>query len=282
MRRIVLSDDLSMPDWQRQRGLQLGGPADAVADNGGPILSDDMSIGDWQRTRDLHAQGGDVMVGGAGDDALTGGDEAGRLAPNAHLPSQRSDDSAKRARALESGAGALLKVISQAEGTDRDDGYDVTFGYGKYAPSDTKKLSAMTLDDVARLQAEMVRRGSPGSAVGKYQIKDDTLAGLRRTLKLSGQDVFTPALQDRLGRELLRIRHYDEYLAGKIDSTGLQASLAKEWSSLPKDRSDHSHYGDEVRSRIPTTQLQSAIKAGGDEFSRARDEGYLPPALGWR
>ena len=173
-------------------------------------------------------------------------------------------------------------MISNAEGTRGDAGYDHSYAYGRFNPPGSKRLSAMSLDEVSGLQGEMIRRTSPSSVVGKYQIKDDTLAELRAKLKLSGSKPFTPALQDRLGRELLQRRGYEAYLAERITPEAFQNSLSREWSSLPRDGANHSYYGRQINTRTSTNEVQSALKLAREVFSRNLDEGRLPPPFGWR
>lgn len=134
---------------------------------------------------------------------------AGRADPPGTLVGSRYTRDPRAAAAYEAGAGELLKLIPVGEGTSGTDGYDVTFGYGKYAPEGTPALTAMTLDEVAKLQREMVRRGAAAGVVGRYQIKGDTLARIQRKLGISGSEMFTPDIQDRMARELLLERGYD-------------------------------------------------------------------------
>src|SRR5215203_3475113 len=82
-----------------------------------------------------------------------------------------------------------------------------------------------------QLQAGLQKR-SGHSPVGRYQMLAGTVSRLKTKMSLADTDIYTPELQDRMGRELLSERGYDDYLAGKVTSQQLQARLAKEWDSL--------------------------------------------------
>lgn len=116
----------------------------------------------------------------------------------------------------------MLDLIGHAEGTDKGRGYNETLGYGKFTGGD-KNLVLMTLDEIDALQSQMLRDQSNthnSSALGRYQIVQKTLRGLRGNLGLSGSEYFSPELQDRLAQELLRQRGNNP------------AELRNEWEGL--------------------------------------------------
>lgn len=116
----------------------------------------------------------------------------------------------------------MLDLIGHAEGTDKGRGYNETLAYGKFTGGD-KNLVLMTLDDIDALQTKMLQHPDNSynsSAVGRYQIVQKTLRGLRSDLGISGSEYFTPEMQDRLAQELLRQRGNDP--------TGLR----NEWEGL--------------------------------------------------
>ena len=67
------------------------------------------------------------------------------------------------------------------------------------------QLADLTVDEVRSLQTRLVRVNG-GSAIGRYQIIDDTLDGLVARMGLSGGERFTPALQDRMAMRARRRR----------------------------------------------------------------------------
>jgi conjugal transfer mating pair stabilization protein TraG len=106
---------------------------------------------------------------------------------------------------------------------------------------DRADLGALTLDEVRALQADLVQTQG-GSAIGRYQLLDDTLADLIGRMSLSGEERFTPALQDRLALQLARDAGMDDWLAGSLSDTRFAQNLAQVWAGLPKDATNQSHY----------------------------------------
>ena len=66
--------------------------------------------------------------------------------------------------------------------------------------------------------------------VGRYQFVRPTLGGLRSKLGLAGEELFTPELQDAMGRQLMTWRGYDN---PALTADEVQARFAKEWASVP-------------------------------------------------
>lgn len=144
----------------------------------------------------------------------------------------------------------LLSLIREAEGTSDSkaisrgysSGYDVTLGYGRYADDKTKRLSTMTLDEVAELQIRILAGHKVSSAVGAYQIVGKTLRGLKKNLGLPGSTIFSASLQDRLAVELLNGRGYQKFLRGELSAVQFQTNLSKEWASIEKPGTGSSYY----------------------------------------
>lgn len=103
------------------------------------------------------------------------------------------------------------------------------------------QLADLTVREVRALQEGLVRRNG-GSAVGRYQIIDDTLDGLVVRLGLTGSERFTPALQDRLALHLARDAGLQAWLTGALSDERFAANLARVWAGLPGDHSDRSVY----------------------------------------
>ncbi|WP_353641962.1 phage tail tape measure protein [Mesorhizobium sp. WSM2239] len=105
----------------------------------------------------------------------------------------------------------MLDLIGFAEGTDKGRGYNETLGYGAFSGG-AKNLVGMTLDEIDALQSSMLQHPDNtfnSSALGRYQIVQKTLRGLRNEMGLSGSETFSPELQDRLAQQLLRRRGND-------------------------------------------------------------------------
>jgi hypothetical protein len=103
----------------------------------------------------------------------------------------------------DAGAGRLLNLIKQHEA-----GGNYNAVYGR---EDSKaNLSKYTLDGILAAQE---RSTAASTAIGAYQFLEGTLRGLKKELRLTGNEPFTKELQDRLAFALLRRRGYGAYKA---------------------------------------------------------------------
>lgn len=122
------------------------------------------------------------------------------------------------------------KILDFIGSKEAPNGYDTV--YGNNQRKLTKQITEMTVDELIANQSGFTRNfGS--SASGRYQFMRATLQDLKRTEKLSGREIFTPDLQDRLGFALLKRRKYDQWVSGKINHDQFMIELAKEWASFP-------------------------------------------------
>ena len=99
-----------------------------------------------------------------------------------------------------------------------------------------KQLTSMTINEVLQYQNS---RGKNMKAAGKWQIMPNTLRGLKKSMNLTGDELFTPEMQDRMAFELAMNRKgYRQFAnatgAEKLALMGAaQNDLAKEWASMP-------------------------------------------------
>ena len=102
----------------------------------------------------------------------------------------------------------ILELIAQREsGGD----YNATLDNGRWTGG-ARNLVNMTLKEILALQSSMrtpenralYGNGQGSSALGRYQIVGTTLQGLIKDLGLSGNELFSPEMQDRLAAQLLR------------------------------------------------------------------------------
>ena len=130
------------------------------------------------------------------------------------------------------GAAILLDFIRATEvGRSDRASYDVIYANKQHKLP--KPLTSMTYGEIVDAQkAWSKNHGS--SAAGGYQFMRATLQGIANEIKaISGADVFTPDLQDRLGYHLLRRRGYDQFVSGQIGIVEFGKRLAQEWASFP-------------------------------------------------
>ena len=132
-------------------------------------------------------------------------------------------------------AGAVLDLVA---GPESRGNYNAWY---RHADQNEVQLADLTVGEVRALQQRLVRRNG-GSAVGRYQIIDDTLDGLIVRMGLSGKERFTPALQDRMAMHLAREAGLQSWLSGALSDERFAARLARVWAGLPGDHSNRSVY----------------------------------------
>ena len=164
-------------------------------------------------------------------------------------------------------AARILDMVSGAELNPANAGnYNAVYGNA----ASTDDLSRRTLDQTI---AWSRNRGTSSSATGRFQFMAGTLESLKRDLKLSGSEPFSPALQDRMALALLNRRGYREWSAGKLSDDEFANRLAQEWASLPNLATGKSHYaGDGVnKALVSPSQVRTALTGTG-AFPAARVE----------
>lgn len=130
-------------------------------------------------------------------------------------------------KTVPAGAALLLDFIGQ---TEAPQGYETIYGNNHHRLK--TPITHRTLDGLIKAQKDFTRRyGS--SASGRYQFMRATLKDLKAELGLSGAEVFTPDMQDRLAYHLLKRRGYDDFMAGRMSRTEFGKRLAQEWASFP-------------------------------------------------
>ncbi|HRC26371.1 MAG TPA: peptidoglycan DD-metalloendopeptidase family protein [Alphaproteobacteria bacterium] len=132
----------------------------------------------------------------------------------------------------------ILELIGKHEsGGD----YNNVYGRKKYGVN--QDFTSMTVDQVLAWQQNYTRNvGSASSAVGKYQVIQETLKNCKKEMGLSGNEKFDQAMQDRIALHLLDKRGYQSFLKGNISAEKFANNISKEWASLPKDASGLSYY----------------------------------------
>jgi len=131
--------------------------------------------------------------------------------------------------------GALLDLIAAPESHGN---YNAWYGN---AEQDRVDLAGLTVDQVRDLQADLVR-STGGSAVGRYQLLDDTLDGLLDRMGLTGHERFTPVLQDRMALQLARDAGMEDWIRRRTSDEHFARNLSQVWAALPRDASNRSQY----------------------------------------
>lgn len=122
-------------------------------------------------------------------------------------------------------------------------------------------FTKMTINEVLAYQDQYVRDGAKSSAVGRYQIIRGTMRGLVADMGLSGNELFDPAMQDKMATRLLEQRGLDAYREGRISETQFMNNVAKEWASMPKANGRGHYDGDGLNKvGVDTTPVLAAIR----------------------
>ena len=174
---------------------------------------------------------------------------------------------------------ALLDAISFAEGTTKS--YGTIFG-GKVVPE--LEQGKLTIDQVhnmmmtGKLNGRDVGYKTGGKwssvATGRYQFMPDTLRDIQRSMRLSGDTLFTPEMQDKMIID--RITKFRNVSLNELKTEGLSTKvldkLAPEFASLPSSqKGGKSYYGQPVKSAkdIRNTFNKSLTGGGGSAATAA-------------
>jgi len=168
---------------------------------------------------------------GAGDRAGTGitQEQAAAYIDSAFMQAQQMSGTA------DDQATILLDLIGKGESHGN---YNAVFGN----IANTRDLSQYTIDDILKHQQEARRRGIASTAIGRYGFIYKTLRGLKSEMGLTGNEPFTPQLQDQMGKALLNRRGLEEYRAGRIGKKTFALALSQEFASLPDPTTGRSFY----------------------------------------
>lgn len=124
-------------------------------------------------------------------------------------------------------AAGLLDFVGKLESNGNYNAYYQNAGNNQII------FTSKTVDEVIAWQRDHIAQGNASSAVGRYQIILDTMRTLKKQMGLTGQERFTPELQDKMALALLERRGYSEYRAGKISKEEFVDRLAHEWAAIP-------------------------------------------------
>lgn len=121
-------------------------------------------------------------------------------------------------------------------------------------------LTSMTINEVVALPPNRAN-GHASTASGRYQFLSEPLAELRDHLGLTGEEKFTPEMQDYLAVERMRqMRGYDQFLAGEISTDRFALNVAQEWASLPVLSTGKSYYPRQPAAHTPD-DLRAQVEA---------------------
>ena len=148
-------------------------------------------------------------------------------------PVVKHDTEIPKSRGNENIEKSLIDMIGNIESSDN---YNVIAG-GKEHP-----LTNMTVQEIREFQKNLEIDGAASTALGRYQIKDDTLDYLVKRMKLKGDEVFDEELQDAMATELLKRRGLERFKNGEMSTERYILNLSKEWAALPESSSNQSYH----------------------------------------
>ena len=169
-------------------------------------------------------------------------------------------------------AAHLLDFVA---GPESGGNYNAYYGHGD---NSKVNLTGMTLGEVLQFQHNLVAvDGQPSSAAGRYQFMPKTLQGLMGQLHLTGNERFTPELQDQLALQLLKNRGLEQWQQGKLDDATFANNLAYEWASLPNMHTGASQYGGDGLNKALVTpgQVSKVLGEARGLTSTATDPSVL-------
>lgn len=166
-----------------------------------------------------------------------------------------------RARPVEANIAAMIRD-SEARNS-----YDTMSDFSVIAPP--KPITQMTLDELDAWQTANRDAGAESTAAGGYQIIRDTMRDLRARMGLTGSEVFTEELQDRMATELMRDAGLDDFKAGKIPADQFADNLAEIWAAIP-NASGRSHYAGDGLNGATIARRQVLNVLGGEIFISGR------------
>ena len=103
--------------------------------------------------------------------------------------------------------------------------------------STDKKLTEMKVSEVYKLQDEMIKKGYPSTAVGKFQITKGTLQGWMKQEGLDPEKtVYNEETQKRLMMRGVKNAGLEKYQKGEMSAEDFQIGLAKTWAAIPVPR----------------------------------------------
>jgi hypothetical protein len=147
------------------------------------------------------------------------------------LPERKPEHTLARSKDLDR---RLLNFVGKLESSDN---------YNIIAGETEESLTGMTIKQVRDLQRNLQKKGAASTALGRYQIKGDTLDYLIRRMKLNGNEVFDEKMQDSMGVELLRRKGIERFKNGSMSTNRFIRNMSQEWAALPENDSNKSYHG---------------------------------------
>jgi len=141
----------------------------------------------------------------------------------------------------------ILEAIAKYESKEGPDGYNYTFGNGKYIPK-TVTLTDKSVADIYKIQIKLsnLTKGTnmPTSAVGKYQFTQATLKEMVKQTGIDPRAQFSATTQDFLiVKRLISKRGLNRWEDGLLSDKDFIHNLSKEFASIEDPYKGTGYYG---------------------------------------
>jgi len=188
------------------------------------------------RTNPIFTPRPDVLAPRQSASLFTGKSESGLFAPWPDRPApdnRRADPFPVRGGAADQIA-QLKSLIASVEAGPA--GYDAVQYGARIRPA--QKPTQMRIREIRAWVA-----ATPGQphAIGRYQFIPPTFNALIQQLGIGDNVLFTPAVQDRMARQLLDQAGLARFLSGNMGRVAFMNQLARIWAGLPNS-TGKSHY----------------------------------------
>ena len=136
----------------------------------------------------------------------------------------------------------------------------------------------MTIDEVLSHQPKHF------GAAGQWQITKDTLKGLKRDMNLTGQERFSPEMQDKMALRLLQQKPgFRKFESAKTEAearrylTRAQNDVASLWASAPKAGGGSQYEGVQGNKALTTSEnMQNKLMGHWRQMRQARQMQQQP------
>ncbi len=127
---------------------------------------------------------------------------------------------------------SMVSLLALIRSKEAPKGYGQIYSGARGVSKDID-CTKYTIDGVLGLQARMIKAGSRSTACAGYQFIRRTLMAVKSGMGLTGREMMTPDMQDRMAIYLMQGRGLNRYMAGTMTVEDFCNNLAMEWASLP-------------------------------------------------
>lgn len=141
---------------------------------------------------------------------------------------------------------------------------------GDFQSKNVPNLTDMTIDEILKANEKPFGDSNRINAAGRYQVINSTLENVKKEMKLTGNEKFTPELQDKIFMHLLpkSAKNYADGKGGNKER--IIADISSVWSSVANPDTGKTSHQDGINKAST-----GSIKLVGDALDAARN-GEIP------